>query len=63
MKTQFPAVYAALISDRNRKWADVIVKELEGKGTDFIAVGSLHLVGPDSVQSLLKARGYSVKRK
>jgi uncharacterized protein YbaP (TraB family) len=63
MKTQFPAVYAALISDRNRKWADTIAKELEGKGTDFIAVGSLHLVGPDSVQSLLKARGYSVKRK
>jgi uncharacterized protein YbaP (TraB family) len=63
MKTQFPAVYAALISDRNQKWADVIVKELKGKGTDFIAVGSLHLVGPDSVQSLLKSRGYSVQRK
>jgi uncharacterized protein YbaP (TraB family) len=63
MKTQFPAVYAALLSDRNRKWADTIVKELEGKGTDFIAVGSLHLVGPDSVQSLLKARGYAVHRK
>jgi uncharacterized protein YbaP (TraB family) len=63
MKTQFPAVYSALLSDRNRKWADTIVKELQGKGTDFIAVGSLHLVGPDSVQSLLRARGYSVHRK
>ena len=62
MKAQFPAVYNALLSDRNRKWADVIAKELEGKGSDFIAVGALHLVGPDSVQALLKARGYKVQR-
>lgn len=62
MKSQFPAVYAALISARNQKWADLIVKELEGKGTDFIAVGTLHLTGPDSVQSVLKARGYKVER-
>lgn len=62
MKKQFPAVYTALISDRNKKWANAIAKELEGRGTDFIAVGALHLVGPDSVQALLKARGYKIQR-
>ena len=63
MRQQFPAVYAALLADRNRRWADTIIRELEGEGTDFIAVGALHLLGPDSVQSLLQVRGYVVERR
>ena len=28
----------------------------------FIAVGALHLIGPDAVQTLLAAKGFSVRR-
>jgi uncharacterized protein YbaP (TraB family) len=30
---------------------------LKGKGTIFIAVGAGHLIGEDSVQAMLKAKG------
>jgi len=57
-----PQAYEAFLKTRNHAWADALAKELEGAGTDFVAVGALHLVGPDSVQQLLKARGYTVER-
>jgi len=63
MKAEAPRVYEALIAGRNRIWADAIAAELAGKGTDFVAVGALHLAGPDSVQALLEARGFKVERR
>ena len=62
MKAEFPGVYDAVFTSRNENWADQIEKEMKGSGTDFIAVGAGHLVGDDSVQAILKARGYTVKR-
>ena len=35
---------------------------LQGSGTHFIAVGAGHLVGPKSVQELLKERGIKAER-
>jgi hypothetical protein len=49
--------YRALIADRNEGFARQIAKLLDGKGVAFIAVGAGHLVGPDSVQAKLAARG------
>jgi uncharacterized protein YbaP (TraB family) len=56
-----PEVYAALISDRNARWAKEIDAMMQGKGKVFIAVGAAHLSGKDSVQSMLRAKGYEVE--
>lgn len=55
-----PVVYEALLVRRNTNWADQIETLLEGSGTVFIAVGSMHLAGDDSVQEILRARGVAV---
>ena len=60
---KYPDLYAILIVNRNKAWAEKIAGWLKsGKGTTFLAVGAGHLVGPDSVQEALKARGISVAR-
>lgn len=62
MKSEMPAAYNIVFTDRNRNWVDQIEIEMKGSGTDFIAVGAGHLVGDDSVPAMLKARGYTVER-
>lgn len=57
-----PAVYAALLTDRNANWADWIDARMDEPGTVFIAVGAGHLAGDGSVQDQLAARGFVVKR-
>ena len=60
MKTEMPQVYEALLTRRNQAWADQIQDLLAGSGNVFIAVGAAHLVGDDSVQSMLEDRGIEV---
>lgn len=55
------AVYAALITNRNRRWADEVERRLHGSGKIFVAVGAAHLVGDGSVVALLRQRGISVE--
>lgn len=57
-----PVAYRTLISDRNARWGQWIVNRLDQPGTVFVAVGSGHLAGKDSVQSWLAARGISATR-
>ncbi|MFN3837278.1 MAG: TraB/GumN family protein [Brevundimonas sp.] len=61
MKAASPALYQALLVDRNTDWADQIQTLLQGSGTAFIAVGAGHLAGDDSVQAILKKRGVTVE--
>jgi uncharacterized protein YbaP (TraB family) len=61
MREAGPAVYEALMTRRNRAWADAIAQRLQGSGDVFIAVGAGHLVGPESVVALLRARGIAVE--
>jgi uncharacterized protein YbaP (TraB family) len=56
-----PEIYAALIRDRNKAWAEEIDTMMKGKGKVFVAVGAAHLLGPDSVPALLRAKGYKVE--
>ena len=58
-----PALYQTLIVQRNTAWADQLKTKLDGSGVSFVAVGAGHLVGPDSVQELLKKRGVKVERR
>jgi len=62
MRDQSEEIYQALLVRRNTDWAGQIQTLLEGSGTVFIAVGSAHLAGPDSVQSILEQRGVEVTR-
>jgi uncharacterized protein YbaP (TraB family) len=57
-----PVAYRMLIADRNARWGQWIAHRLDQPGTVFVAVGSGHLAGKDSVQSWLAARGISSTR-
>ena len=63
MRAESEEVYQALLVRRNADWANQIEELLKGSGTTFIAVGSAHLAGDDSVQSMLEARGVTVTRR
>lgn len=57
-----PVAYRILIADRNARWGQWIADRLARPGTVFVAVGSGHLAGKDSVQAWLAARGISTTR-
>jgi uncharacterized protein YbaP (TraB family) len=57
-----PVAYRMLIADRNARWGQWIADRLDQPGTVFVAVGTGHLAGKDSVQSWLAARGISANR-
>lgn len=59
-----PAIYRGLLVERNTDWAEQIKALMRDEaGTFLIAVGAAHLLGPDSVQSLLEHDGYIVARR
>ena len=57
-----PELLARLVQQRNARWASWIEGVMKRPGKVFIAVGAGHLAGPDSVQSMLEARGIKVER-
>jgi uncharacterized protein YbaP (TraB family) len=62
MKRDYPELYDVLLTRRNAAWVETLMKELEGSGVDFVAVGAAHLAGPDSVPVMLRKRGLRVER-
>lgn len=54
-------LYDTLIITRNKAWAQRLEVEMEGSGTDFVAVGGGHLVGEQGLPALLAQRGYEVE--
>ena len=61
-ESKSPVAYRMLIADRNAKWGQWIANRLDRPGTVFVAVGSGHLAGKDSVQQWLAARGIASNR-
>jgi uncharacterized protein YbaP (TraB family) len=61
-REEYPDVYEALFVRRNNAWMEVLVRELNGSGVDFVAVGAGHLLGPDGLVAQLRRRGYTVER-
>jgi hypothetical protein len=61
-RRDYPELYQTLFVRRNAEWMGPLVRELEGAGVDFIAVGAGHLIGEDGLVALLRARGYTVER-
>lgn len=54
-------LYDRLIVQRNRRWVETITQRMQGSGKTVIVVGVGHLVGPDGVPALLRARGFTVE--
>lgn len=59
---QSPEAYRILFVERNAAWADWVTRRMQQPGTVFVAVGTGHLVGKDSVQALLATKGFSSRR-
>jgi uncharacterized protein len=58
---EVPSVRKRILHDRHERWLPQIQKMLaEGRST-FVCVGAAHLVGPDSVVAMLRARGVKVE--
>jgi len=58
-----PQLAKRLLADRNANWAEWIDKRLKTTpGTVFVAVGTGHLAGAESVQAKLKAKGIAAER-
>lgn len=57
-----PEVARILLAQRNQRWASWIKWRLAQPGTVFVAVGSGHLAGADSVQDYLKVIGLEATR-
>jgi uncharacterized protein YbaP (TraB family) len=56
------SLYDAMLTARNKNWADQIKTLMEGEGSYFIAVGAGHLSGETSVQHFLEEQGLTVTR-
>jgi uncharacterized protein YbaP (TraB family) len=56
------AMYERLLVNRNRNWLPKLEALLSRKGRAFVVVGAAHLVGPDGLIAMLKAKGYKVEQ-
>lgn len=59
---KYPDVYRPLTVDRNKKWIASIEQLLDDEDDYLIVVGTLHLVGKDSVIELLEKKGHRIKQ-
>jgi uncharacterized protein YbaP (TraB family) len=62
IKARSPLVFNRLLRDRNQAWANTLSRFMEDSGTGFVAVGTAHLLGEDSLLSELREQGFSVQR-
>jgi uncharacterized protein len=59
---QDPLMYQRLLVERNRNWMPRLDALLMRPKPAFVVVGAAHLVGPDGLVALLKAKGYRVEQ-
>lgn len=57
-----PQAYRMMFADRNSRWAAWVAERMNAPGTVFVAVGTGHLIGRDSLQSRLSRYGYRAVR-
>ena len=55
-------LYQRLLVERNKNWLPKVEALFARKGAAFVVVGAAHLVGPDGLVAMLKAKGYAVEQ-
>lgn len=58
----FPALYDALVMDRNRHWVPQIERLLSGGENCLVVVGALHLVGKGGLLEALRKDGHTARQ-
>lgn len=57
---QYPDLYRPLTTERNRRWVGQVEALLDDRDDYLVVVGTLHLVGKDSLIELLQAKGHKI---
>jgi uncharacterized protein YbaP (TraB family) len=57
-----PRMYQRLLVDRNRNWLPKVEALFARPRPSYVVVGAAHLVGPDGLLALLRAKGYTVSQ-
>jgi uncharacterized protein YbaP (TraB family) len=57
-----PKMYQRLLVERNKDWMPKIEALFARKGRSFVVVGAAHLVGPDGLLAMLKAKGFAIEQ-
>ena len=57
-----PELYQRLLVQRNRNWLPQLEALFTRKGHALVVVGAAHLVGPDGLVAMLKAKGYTIEQ-
>lgn len=60
-QAEYDQQQADMLYNRNAAWLPAI-EAMHARGGGFIAVGTLHLVGPKSVPDMLEKKGYKITR-
>jgi uncharacterized protein len=55
-----PDMYRRLLLNRNRSWLPVLDALLPRSGHAFVVVGAAHLIGPDGLLAMFRAKGYTI---
>jgi uncharacterized protein YbaP (TraB family) len=59
-----PELFQQIVLQRNRNWLPSIEQMLADPSRDYLVVtGALHMVGPQGLVELLRARGYRITRR
>ena len=58
---RYPDLYRIMQPERNRRWAQRISTLLGTAGTSFVAIGLLHVLGPDGIPHQLKSMGVDLQ--
>ncbi|MEE4450367.1 TraB/GumN family protein [Novosphingobium resinovorum] len=57
-----PELRAVLFTGRNRRWTGRIAQAVRSGGKPFVAVGAVHMAGPEGLPAMLTAEGFTVTR-
>jgi uncharacterized protein YbaP (TraB family) len=57
-----PVMYQRLLVQRNKNWMPKIEALFARRGRALVVVGAAHLIGPDGLLAMLKAKGYTVEQ-